>query len=243
MRKIDNEIIAGYLWRYKGHGLNPIPLRGKVGAYHWKVYKFNIRDFFNPGVSIGIRTGKHPDGTWFYVVDIDSKTGLAEFYGLLPKGVPIVSTGKGWHLYLRWNKEVKTKHFAGLDVICGGYVVAPPSLHSSGKPYRFVTPLNFCSPLVDPEKFTGSKPGPIPQRGIATLPIHLRKSDLKGVKEGRRHNTAVAYLGLLFCRYFNEEDATAEMIVWNRKCQPPLPQNELLATIRSCWSSWDIYQK
>lgn len=100
-----------------------------------------IRAWWNryPLANIGL-----PTGVAFDVIDIDSADGLAsiveiERAGYPPKILGIVETGReiGWHLYVPPSGEGNRTRFApGLDYRgCGGYVVAPPSLHISGRRY------------------------------------------------------------------------------------------------------------
>lgn len=97
-----------------------------------------------PNANIGIATGHNVD-----VVDIDSDEGQALFddyvkrFGM-PKHLEYVATGRGAHYYVTpggmqsWTGGYGG-HPKGLDVKGrGGYVVAPPSLHESGKRYQWV---------------------------------------------------------------------------------------------------------
>lgn len=241
------EVVTKQLEQYLKLGLSPIPLKNKVAKYYWRSFTLtmsNMKYYIRPGVNWGLRTGILPDNNWFYVVDIDSKDSLAKFVGLLHQKVPIVSTGKGWHLYLRWSKEVKTRHYFRLDIKGNGYVVAPPSIHSSGKSYRFVVPLGDSIPLVNPETFS---PLLIALEPLAKHTQGMRapgrgQREFKGVQEGCRHTILVCYLGLLFARHHLEEEALAEIIRWNKTNRPPLTQKEVMDAVRSCWEKWDIYE-
>jgi hypothetical protein len=98
-----------------------------------------------PDANIGIATGKD---SGVVVLDVDGPQGdkfLAEMeskHGSLPRTWQ-VKTGKGRHLYFRYPQNAtKVKSVArpklGLDVRAdGGYVVAPPSSHESGRRYAF----------------------------------------------------------------------------------------------------------
>jgi hypothetical protein len=66
---------------------------------------------------------------------------------------PIVSTGKGWHVFFKYpghdvRNSVSSLGVPGLDVRGdGGYVVAPPSIHPTGKKYEWILPPD--TPLLD----------------------------------------------------------------------------------------------
>jgi hypothetical protein len=107
-----------------------------------------------PHANIGLRTGDVID-----VCDIDSAEGLLAVRELLagtPIPGPIVRTGSGgWHLYV-----LATGHGNRVNVLPGvdwrgkdGYVVAPPSLHASGRRYEWhrdlgSVKLSDCPPAL-----------------------------------------------------------------------------------------------
>jgi Bifunctional DNA primase/polymerase, N-terminal/AAA domain/Homeodomain-like domain len=95
-----------------------------------------------PEANIGISTG---EGSGFWTIDVDANDGgeaslkrLTDAHGPLPPTVESI-TGEGRHLHLRWVDGIgcTTKRLGpGLDTRGnGGYVVAPPSVHPSGRRY------------------------------------------------------------------------------------------------------------
>jgi hypothetical protein len=95
-----------------------------------------------PQADIGLVTGEVAD-----VLDMDGPAGRAAVrrfaadHDLRLQG-PLVRTGSGWHIYLAptgsGNRAgvLKQVDWRGR----GGYVVAPPSRHASGRPYRWLRP-------------------------------------------------------------------------------------------------------
>jgi len=79
---------------------------------------------------------------WLVVIDIDGEEGMkaiAEAGYVLPS-TPRVRTSRGWHLYCRTEKTVKsvTNLLPKVDIRGdGGYVIAPPSMHVSGGQYKW----------------------------------------------------------------------------------------------------------
>ena len=196
-----------------------------------------------PGVNIGLRTGYLASlGKYFYVIDLDHKNLLSKVYQLVPTSAPIVSTGKGFHIYCLWNLEAKTRHFNGIDIIGNGYVVAPVSVHPSGKVYQFVRPISgLTQATVDPQNF---KPLPIVHNAQPVDAQDVQRHTTKqfnfgSVPEGQRHNTLISYLGILFAQCFLEEEALSIITSWNKLNLPPLLQSEVDYTVRNCWESWD----
>jgi putative DNA primase/helicase len=99
-----------------------------------------------PDANIGVATGRNSD---LVVLDVDGPTGeetlakLERKFGSLPPMCQ-VGTGKGRHIYFRYPENIaKVKSVArknlGLDVRGdGGYVIAPPSVHESGRRYTLL---------------------------------------------------------------------------------------------------------
>jgi hypothetical protein len=129
-----------------------------------------------PAANIGLATGH-----LFDALDVDgpdgiaairafaNEHGLAAEHGLASTG-PLVRTGSGgWHYWLA-PTGLGNRDPRGFDHVdwrgLGGYVVAPPSTHASGQPYRFVRDLSHPIPPVqaalrerlDPQRATASRP-------------------------------------------------------------------------------------
>jgi hypothetical protein len=102
-----------------------------------------IRDWWkvDPNFNIGIATGA-PSGV--FVVDIDSDNGERALVklGVLSDTVES-TTARGRHVYFRMPTTIAIGNSAGkiaghVDVRgTGGYVLAPPSIHPSGKRYAW----------------------------------------------------------------------------------------------------------
>lgn len=101
-----------------------------------------------PAASVAIATGP---ASGLLVVDVDGPTGEETIVGLqlrhgrLPDA-PWVRTGGGWHCYVAWPGGTDSLQSAGrlgpgVDTRgAGGYVIAPPSLHVSGRRYEWSSP-------------------------------------------------------------------------------------------------------
>src|SRR5262245_32626085 len=97
----------------------------------------------NVGTATGVASG-------LLGIDIDPRNGGDASYEQLRKQYPAafavlleVQTGSGGkHLYFECRSPARSRAniLPGIDVKAdGGYVVAPPSLHASGVPYRFAS--------------------------------------------------------------------------------------------------------
>ncbi len=129
---------------------------GKHTRIAWKPYQerraapAEIRTWWArwPEANIGIITGMI---SRLCVVDIDHRNGgfeslveLDHHGGQMPDNNPVVVTGSGGlHHYLRLDTPLaKAAPFDGIEVQAdGALVVAPPSLHASGRRYRWARPI------------------------------------------------------------------------------------------------------
>ncbi|WP_312017672.1 phage/plasmid primase, P4 family [Bradyrhizobium liaoningense] len=188
----------------------------------------------NPDANIGIATGKISN---LVVVDVDGEDGkkslaeLVKTYGRLPK-TPKVKTGRGVHYYFRAGRKPFGNSVgslgAGVDIRGdGGYVVAPGSVHRSGKFYRFLSGRD----LDDIE--------------IAQAPEWLiispsnRKSDnaeIKGKDDtdiGTRNNLLTAIAGKLRRSGLSKAALLAALRAKNKNLIPPLGKEEVETIARS----------
>ena len=97
-----------------------------------------------PDANVGIATGPE---SGLLVVDIDPRNGgddsfdeLVHRIGALPETPEVLTGGGGRHLFFRWPDGVESLRAkpigSGIDIKgAGGYVVAAPSLHASGRVY------------------------------------------------------------------------------------------------------------
>jgi hypothetical protein len=96
--------------------------------------------------NIGIPTGT---SSGFWVLDIDGDEGAASLraleaeHGVLPPTRAVITGGGGRHLWWRYTGPIANSTglvAPGIDVRGdGGYVVAPPSIHRSGRSYAWTT--------------------------------------------------------------------------------------------------------
>jgi putative DNA primase/helicase len=154
--------------------------------------------------NVGIATGRV---SGLIVVDVDGAEGehvLAEFereHGALPETAMVI-TGKGRHLYFLYKSSdgPAIKNIAngsGLDIRGeGGYVVAAPSIHSSGKRYALeggfpvaIAPETAAAlrEFIARYKPAKAEPAATPRAAVSPLgpvPDHLRTLALAAKRSG-----------------------------------------------------------
>lgn len=146
-----------HLQLYTRLGLVPIPLkpRSKVPQIRWgDGWNPTPQDLeawaSRPNINWAVRCGEN-----LAVLDFDSDEAFHNFIANhnLPAGCPIVKTGRGFHIWAKPKAPVASCRLDGLEVKCkGAYVVAPPSVHPSGKPYTFVVAPSAKLPEIDIER-------------------------------------------------------------------------------------------
>jgi len=193
-----------------------------------------------PGANVGIVTG---GVSGLVVLDIDPKHGgdhslnrLEALHGPLAATLAATTGGGGRHLYFAHPGGIIRNRAGlaqGIDLRGdGGYVVAPPSRHPSGRLYAWEpghepggTPLAALPAwLLDAAR----------GRGAGHPAAYWRDLVRRGVAEGERNSTIASFTGHLLWHGVDAEVALELMLCWNRaRCRPPLPDSEVAAVVES----------
>jgi hypothetical protein len=195
-----------------------------------------------PDANLGVVTGAI---SRLVVIDIDpqhdgeeSLAQLTRVHGPLPATVEAMTGGGGRHLYFEHPGRPLHNRAGiepGIDVRGdGGYIVAPPSLHPSGVPYRWApgrSPQEIePAPMPDwlLEKAGGSPAGSGHSAG------HWRKLVRDGVAEGGRNSTLASLAGYLLWHGLDPGVVTDLLLAWNtQRCRPPLTDEEVVRVVES----------
>lgn len=231
-----------------GWSVLPLRRRAKRPLIRWEHLQHKrpsaeeISEWFRrwPDANIGIVTGEISN---LIVLDIDPKHGgdgmlgrLEQKFGMLPDTVEAVTGGEGRHLYFAHPLGLTRNRIGlaqGIDLRGdGGYIVAPPSIHPSGRPYEWAAGRS-------PEEITLA-PLPrwmlVPVRGPRvgrSLP-QWRKLVQEGVPEGERNSTIASLTGHLLWHGVDPEVALEVLLAWNRmRCRPPLDDTEVAHVVAS----------
>jgi hypothetical protein len=135
--------------------------------------------------NIGIVTGAV---SGVVVIDCDSPEAATDLKPMLGdmSAVGVAATGKGFHLYYSHSDGIFPNKAGVKPQIDfrgdGGYVVAPPSVHSSGKHYEWAKPINGHLREL-PAEFVAAMSAPA-QNG--TKPAFDTAGALAGIPEGQR---------------------------------------------------------
>ena len=191
-----------------------------------------------PQANVGIACG--PSG--LVVIDLDRDKGgleawadLRRRYAFDDATVMALTGGGGMHLYYRAPADLPIGNSAGrlgpgIDVRgSGGYVVAPPSRHPSGRPYTWDVGFHPDETAIAP------LPPPLTQLLAAPVKGHAETATpASSIPEGRRNAALASLAGSMRRRGMSREAIVAALTVTNReRCQPPLPPAEVERIARS----------
>ena len=193
-----------------------------------------------PQANIAIATGAVSN---VFVIDVDGLDAEVELrrleakHGNLPATVEVI-TARGRHVYFQM-PETPVRNSAGkiapgIDVRGdGGYVLAPPSIHPSGKRYEWS--VDCASAFAAAPDWLLAKITDANGNGAAlTPPSEWRALIASGVAEGSRDNTVAKVSGYLLRRYIDPHVVLELPQVWNiAHCTPPLPAEDVVRIVNS----------
>lgn len=198
-----------------------------------------------PELNIGIATGT---ASGIFVLDIDGEDGegslvkLEAEHGALPPTVEAI-TGKGRHIYFRTKRKIGNsvgQLGVGLDIRGdGGYVIAPPSIHPSGRPYTWSvdTARDFAAAPDWLIAMIGAAKG---SNGKAGKPLeHWHKVLTEPIRNGERNATLASIAGKLV--HYGVRDLVLlydlVMCVNLARCEQPLSPVEVETIVISVLKS------
>lgn len=205
-----------------------------------------------PDANIGLATGNG-----LVVLDVDPRHdgdhSLAELEGQhgAIETLTAYTGGGGLHLYLRGDLPARNGLRPGLDLkAAGGYVVAPPSLHASGRAYRWDRRVRGIAPapawlveLASPptRELPATPAGPCEPHGARYVQraIELECEELAHTPEGQRNerlNTAAFNLA----RFVVAGEAQAEPVaraLTLAACRAGLCEREIERTLGSAFAA------
>lgn len=238
--------------RYLARGWSVVPAQGggKRPLVRWEAFQHRcpsekeISGWFErwPDANVAIVTGKISD---LVVLDVDpqhggddSLTDLERRFAPLPETVEAISGGGGRHVYFAHPGDVLRNRVGlapGIDLRGdGGMIIAPPSVHPSGRRYEWEVSHHpddvALAPL--PSWLLTLVRGETPYLGHSLA--HWRALVQQGVSEGTRNNTVASLTGHLLWHGVDPDVATELLLCWNRvRCRPPLSDQEVARTVES----------
>lgn len=193
-----------------------------------------------PDANLGVITGAVSN---LVVLDVDARHGgedslaaLLRAHGPIARTVEAETGGGGRHLYFAHPGGLVPNRAGlapGVDLRGdGGMVVAPPSLHASGRRYRWRRSPEDTRLAPIPEWLLRIvRPGG-PRAGHPLS--HWRRLARDGVAEGARNSTIASLAGHLLWHGVDAQVALELLLAWNRaRCRPPLEDEEVARVVES----------
>jgi hypothetical protein len=194
-----------------------------------------------PIYNLAVATG---EVSGIIVLDVDNTDAEAELrkleheHSTLPATVESI-TARGRHLFFR-HPGIEVHNSAGklapgIDIRGnGGYIVAPPSVHPSGK--RYCWSVDSASAFAEVpqwllDRITAPAMAPARLPAVATAWAALIRD---GVGEGCRNDSITRLAGYLLRGRIDAETALEIILLVNEtRCRPPLSHAEVMTTIDS----------
>lgn len=195
-----------------------------------------------PDANIGVATGA---ASGIIVLDIDGDEGEASLrkleaeQGALPPTVEVITGGGGRHLYFQYPdlpiRNSAGKLGEGLDIRGdGGYVVAPPSIHQSGRAY--IKSVDSQDKMARVPEWLLERIVSRDNHNASGYTEHTNFADtiLAGIAEGCRNDFISRLAGKLL-RAVPDPFLVLELCrcVNKAQCQPPLDDLEVKRTVNS----------
>lgn len=230
-----------YALKYASLGLSVIPIRRgdkKPLLDSWREFQSRrateeeIREWWArwPQANIGLVTGQI---SRIVVLDIDNgglETIKANGFPLPPTWVSQTGSG-GFHYLYKWpGKEIGNfvRKLPGLDLRAdGGYIVAPPSIHTNGQQYKWL--------IAPGEEELADPPAWLLEVAETPKGKKLEPQDWETtLVEGQRNEELTRRAGSLLAKGIPAGEVLTMLLAWNEKhCRPPLPQGEVRSIVES----------
>jgi hypothetical protein len=240
---------------YVARGWSVLPLRGKVSTIPWQEFQtrrpspLELSSWFletsQPPTGIGIVAGRV---SRLVVVDCDTQADATFWNSHYPASSLIVETGGGGsHFYYASPVDVTVRNRVKVLGRCidirgdGGYVVAPPSLHRSGKRYAWLTTkgserlTEFSPTWVEDSSPIISLPQTTATRNVRRVVAYIRR--IEAVAGNGGHNATFRAACKLRDAGMPVDEALAVLERWNEtNAMPPWSSVELRHKILSAYS-------
>lgn len=200
------------------------PTEGELEAW-WTLW---------PEANVGLVLGRG-----VFAVDLDSPDARERLEAagiVLPTDAPAVATGKGAHVYLAGTAPDRIGLIPGVDIRGVGYVIAPPSIHPSGREYTWAVPFPADGRLPDgpPALMTLlRRPAEASDPKATSSGQDWLTQTLVGVAEGGRDATCTRLAGYFLGKGVPEDAVEIVLQAWAERCSPPFPADEVTKCVRS----------
>jgi putative DNA primase/helicase len=206
--------------------------------------------FSRDDLNVGILTGA---ASRLLVVDVDPRNGgddslprFIEDIGGLPETATVRTGGGGQHFFFRVSEEVAATlgdrtnlpGYPGIDVKCGGYVVAPPSIHPCGGVYEWIAgkALHEVGVADAPGSLITVCQAKPAKSGKKSTRIRQALQDGEAIPDGARNDTLFRRACSFRAKGLHQDEAFGATSQLNReRCDPPLDDAEVRRIVESAY--------
>lgn len=205
-----------------------------------------------PNLNIGIVTGKE---NGIVVVDIDGDVGKKTWRNLIRqheyKSKTLkITTCKGCHLYFKYPSALRViiknrvRFVDGIDIRAdGGYIVAAPSVHPSGKKYQVARPIDFSELEELPDwllqlilnKNSNDDVKTESSAMLQNVPLDIKNAltAISTTQKGSRHNVLISQSNLIAgkCLQGKLDEEYAKNLILQAALKNGSPEKEILQCI------------
>jgi hypothetical protein len=174
-------------------------------------------------------------GHGLLALDIDGPDGhkaIADAGITIGPSTPTSMTGRGVHYLFKGESNDMIGVLPKVDVRGKGIIVVPPSVHASGKQYRWLVPPDDIPPapfglwrLLSTDRQPTELPHP-------TSPDWVTEA-MSGVTEGRRNATCTRLAGYFLGKGVPADAVKQILLQWATRCAPPFNPREVLMSVES----------
>lgn len=241
---------AALAYAERGWSVIPVAPKDKMPLVAWAEFQTRratgaeIRRWFErwKRANVGIVTGAV---SGLVVLDVDPRHGgddalfgIERDSGPLPETPEAITGGGGRHIYFRHPGGIVRNMVGlapGIDLRGdGGMIVAPPSVHPSGRRYAWEVSHHpdDTAPAPAPGWLLDRVRGH--DRPIGHTAGYWRAFVRDGVAEGARNNAIASLSGHLLWHGVDPAVVGDLMLCWNAmRCRPPLDDDEVTQTVAS----------
>lgn len=197
----------------------------------------------SPRANIGVAV---PDDV--IVLDLDDGDEGVRLLAAFDHEIPATVTGvtsKGYHFWFRvpdeWVGRVipRTSIFPKIDVRApGSYVIVPPSVHETGKIYRWkVPPTPGLTNLSDAPDWLleAAERRPDGSTGLVKGTEDWTRVLSDGVEEGSRDDRLFKFACHLRAQGYERDDAEAVILLSAARCNPPFDAGQAMRKVEQAW--------
>ena len=234
--------------RYLELGFHPIAClpREKKTWVEWKKYQTQAPTLkemsgwwgTNPDANVALVLGR---GTFAVDMDGEGSEKLLAAKGIeLPSDAPRSKTTSGFHVLLRTDRNlpdavglIGTPPNPHIDIRGIGYIVAPPSIHPSGKQYEWLIKPKLPLPMAPPALLDLIGEQKAEQHHVSGE-NWVADALSQGAVEGQRDDICTRLAGYFIGKGVDPETTKAILCeTFGRACSPPFPVREIYKCVES----------